>query len=162
MINYFDLYKTLEIKPNNMLIETNNYLSIWAQLDFSDNYNFSRYEINYINSIKDILNIGINSYTVYKYNVDLVKESNKILKLDIDIDQLYNSLIIKNRKDRDITYEEILNIVNDKSIINKIYIDLEKHLLYNKLQNKNEKLLLYMLGKVNIKRKKMGLFVQFF
>ena len=146
MINYFDLYKTLEIKPNNMLIETNNYLSIWAQLDFSDNYNFSRYEINYINSIKDILNIGINSYTVYKYNVDLVKESNKILKLDIDIDQLYNSLIIKNRKDIDITYEEILNIVNDKSIINKIYIDLEKHLLYNKLQNKKENIISYIEG----------------
>lgn len=145
MIKYFNLYETLQIKPKNSAIVTNNYLSIWAQLEYSDNYNFSNEEKKYISDIKDVINQGINSYTVYKYDISIIKEANKIIKCN-DIENLYNTLPIKTRKDIDITYDEILDIVKDKSIINKIYIDLEKQILYNKLKNKKEDIKSYLEG----------------
>ena len=61
-------------------------------------------------------------------------QANKILNINLDIDNIYNNLTIKSRKDINITYDEILNIVKDKTIIDKIYIDLEYLLLYNKLR----------------------------
>lgn len=145
MINCFDLYKTLQIKPKNSVITTNNYLSIWAQLDYSDNYNFSNEEKKYINDIKEVINQGINSYTVYKYDKNIIKEANKIVKCN-NIDILYDNLSIKTRKDIDITYDELFNIVKDKSIINKIYIDLEKQILYNNLKNKKQDIISYLEG----------------
>lgn len=145
MINYFDLYKTLQIEPKNDVIITNNYLSVWAQLKYSDNYKFSNYEKIYIDNIKEIIKNKINSYTVYKYDKDIIKEANKIIKCN-DIDQLYNNLIIKSKKDIDITYDEILGIIKDKSIINKIYIDLEKQILYNNLNNKKKDIISYIEG----------------
>ena len=147
MINELDLYKTLEIEPINRVIPTDNYLSIWAQLNYSNNYNFSNKEQNYINNLKEINDTNnIDSYTVYKYGIEISKEANKIINNKVDIDSIYNNLIIKSRTDIDITYDEILNIVKDKSIINKIYIDLEKQILYNKLINKKESIISYLEG----------------
>ena len=145
-INELDLYKTLEIEPINSVIVTNNYLSIWAQLNYSSLYNFSNKEKSYIDNLKYIISSGIDNYTVYKYDIDVIKEANKILNNNIDIDEIYNNLSIKSRKDINITYEDILKIVKDKSIINNVYIDLEKQILYNKLNNKKESIISYLEG----------------
>jgi len=146
MINKLDLYKTLEIEPLNSVITTDNYLSVWAQLNYSDKYNFSKDEKHYIDDLKTILNSKIDNYTVYKYDINIVKDANKILNTNLDIDNIYNSLIIKSRKDINITYDEIFNIVKDKTKINEIYIDLESLLLYNKLKNKKEDIISYLEG----------------
>ena len=146
MISELSIFKTLEIEPINRVIETGNKLSVWAQLNYSDKYNFSKEEKDYIESIKYIIKNGINNYTVYKYGIDINKEANKIIKENIDIDSIYNNLSIRKKTDIDITYEEILNIVNDKSIINKIYIDLENEILYNNLNNKKSDIISYLEG----------------
>ena len=144
MINYFDMYKTLQIEPINSVIVTNNNLSIWAQLNYSNNYNFSNYEKKYIKDLKYIINNGIDNYTVYKYGVDINKEANKILKSNIDIDKIYSNLPIRSKKDIDITYNELLSIIKDKKIINKIYIDLENKILYNIIKNKKQDIISYL------------------
>lgn len=146
MIKYFDLYKTLKIKPKNGVIATNNYLSIWAQLDYSDDYNFTNHEKKVISQLKEIINNKkIDNYILYKYDINIVNEANKII-CDNNIDKKYNDLVIKSRKDIDITYEEILDIIENKSIINKVYIDLEKQILYNKLNNKKQDIISYLEG----------------
>lgn len=148
MIDKFDLFKILKIKPKNSVKITNNYLTIWSQLDYSDEYNFSNKEDKYINSIKDIINSGIDNYILYKYDIDLIKEANKIIESDINIDEEYNNLKIKSRKDIAITVDEILNIVVDNSNLNKIYIDLEKQILYNKLTNTKKDIISYLEGDI--------------
>ena len=149
LIDYFDLYKNLEISLKNDVISTNNYLSIWAQINYSSKYNFSNFEKKYINELRNILKEGINNYTVYKYNFAVLNEANKILLNNVDIEKIYNNLIIKSRKDIDITYEEMINITKDKSKINSIYVDLEKQILYNKLKNEKKYIISYLKGDNN-------------
>ena len=143
-INKLNLFKTLEIKLINSVIPTCNNLSIWAQLEYSDKYNFSNKEKEYIKNIKYILKNGIDNYTVYKYGIDINKEANKILNKNIDIELIYNNLPIKNRNDIDISYDDI----KDKSKINDIYIELEKEILYNKLSNKKKDIISYLEGDI--------------
>ena len=142
VINKLNLFKTLEIKPINSVIPTCNNLSIWAQLEYSDKYNFSNKEKEYIKNIKYILENGIDNYTVYKYGIDINKEANKILNKNIDIELIYNNLPIKNKTDIDIS----INDIKDKSKINDIYIELEKEILYNKLSNKKKDIISYLEG----------------
>lgn len=53
IVEEYDLYKTLEIEPINTLKETGNYLSVWAQLNYSNKYNFSNKEKKCIEEIKE-------------------------------------------------------------------------------------------------------------
>ena len=149
MINHLDLYKILQIKPKNDIIATGNYLSIWAQLDYSDNYNFSNMEKCYIRDLKSILDNGVDKYTIYKHGKLINEEAKKILGSDIDIELVYKQLPIYTRKNIDITSDEILNIIKDKSIINKIYVDLEKQILYNNIQNTKDSIISYLEGEYN-------------
>lgn len=144
MFNRFNLFELLNIKPKNSVIETGNKISIWAQLEYTDKYNFSNEEKKSINEIKEIIiENKIDNYTVYKYNMDNIKEANKILNLNIDIDDIYNNLSIYNKKDIDISFEDLKDIV-DINNINQIYIDLEKQILYNRLKNKKEDIISYI------------------
>lgn len=52
IVEEYNIYKTLEIEPINSVIETGNYLSIWAQLKYSDKYNFSNKEKKLIEEFK--------------------------------------------------------------------------------------------------------------
>ena len=146
LIDKLDLYKILKIRPKNSVICTNNYLLTWSQLDYLDDYNFSNKEKKYINDIKYIIDNDIDIYSIYKYDLDTLLDANKIVRKDININNIKDNLIIKNRNDIDITYNEILSIIKDKSKINEIYIDLEKHILYNKLRNKKDDIVSYLEG----------------
>ena len=148
LINYTNMFKILEIKPKNSLIECYNYLGIWAQLDFSNKYNFTKKEFKIIMEVKEIINgKTIDNYTLYKYSMDSLLISSKILKIN-DIEKRYLNLPIHSRSDIDIKYNEIKKYTNS-SDINKIYVDLEKQILYNKLKNKNLLIKKYLEGSDN-------------
>ena len=133
------MFKILEIKPKNSLIECYNYLGIWAQLDYSNKYNFTKKEFKIIMEVKEIINDKtIDNYTLYKYSMDSLLISAKILKIDD----------IHCRSDIDIKYNEIKKYTNSNDI-NKIYVDLEKQILYNKLKNKNLLIKKYLEGSDN-------------
>ena len=132
------------IEHINGVKPTNNYLLIWSQIEYGNEYNFSNYEKKYINNVKDIIKNGINNYTVYKYGYNFIKEINILFNKDID--KIYNNMVIKERKDIDITYDDILSIIKDNSKINDIYIDLEKQILYNKLKNQKQDIISYLEG----------------
>ena len=149
VMNEYDLYETLKIKPVNGLKKANNYLSIWGQLEYCDNYNFSNEEKKYINDFKDIIKLGIDNYTIYKYDREILEEAKIILDINVDIEKIYNNLPIKSRKDIDIEYEDLCKLFNDKSNINKIYMELEKEILYNRLNNTKANIILYLKGDNN-------------
>lgn len=149
MINELNLFEILKIKPKNNVIPTGNYLSIWAQLEYSDEYNFSNKEKKTIDDIKHIIDYGyIDNYILYKYDIDNVRNAAIILEID-NIDFKYNKLPIRSRNDIDLTYIDITNL-NLNVNINNIYIDLEKQILYNKLINKKEILIDYIINKYKV------------
>lgn len=147
LINDLNLLEKIKIKSISNIVSTSNYLSIWAQLEYGDDYNFSNEEKRNINEIRDIVNKGyIDNYILYECNLDNIKEAKKILDMDIDIDKEYNDLSIHNRKDINITYKKIKNTLNITNI-NEIYIDLEKQILYNNVKNDEKNIITYLVDK---------------
>lgn len=144
-IDELNLYEVLKISCKNNIIPTGNNLSIWAQLNYSNEYRFSNKDKKIIDEIREIINLSyIDSYIIYKYNMISVIEAAKILNIKIDYKNEYDKLIIHSRKDIDICHNDINNLGNNINI-NKIYIDLEKQILYNNLNNKKRDIISYIV-----------------
>ena len=82
---------------------------------------------------------------LYKYDFNIIRASSLVLNLDIDYRTRYNNLPIHNRKDIDIDSYDIMKL-SSKENIDKIYVDLEKQILYNKLKNEKSILIEYIMN----------------
>ena len=146
LIDDLKLGKVLKISHKNMIIDCDNYIGVWAQVLYSDDYNFSKKEMNEISIIKSIIEKGyIDDYMLYKYDFNIIRASSLVLNLDIDYKTRYNNLPIHNRKDIDIDSYDIMKLTS-KENIDKIYVDLEKQILYNKLKNEKSILIEYIMN----------------
>lgn len=154
LMNKLEIDKSIEIEHKNIIMYTDNVLGIWAQINFSNKYNFSNIENKIINDIRYLINKNnIDMLDVYKLNKDAVYISAQILNIDYkEIDKLYTNLPIHNKKDINITYDDIvLNFNIQKKKINSIYIDLEEKILYNKLKNEKGTILNYLKSKYEMR-----------
>lgn len=146
LIDGLKLGKVLKISHKNMIIDCDNYIGAWAQVLYSDDYNFSKKEKNKINAIKSIIEKGyIDDYMLYKYDFNIIRTSSLILNIDIDYKTRYDNLQIHDRKNIDIDVYDIMKLTN-KENIDKIYVDLEKQILYNKLKNEKSILIEYIMN----------------
>lgn len=146
LIDGLKLGKVLKISHKNMIIDCDNYIGVWAQVLYSDDYNFSKKEKNKINAIKSIIEKGyIDDYMLYKYDFNIIRASSLILNIDIDYKTRYDNLQIHDRKNIDIDVYDIMKLTN-KENIDKIYVDLEKQILYNKLKNEKSILIEYIMN----------------
>ena len=146
LIDGLKLGKVLKISHKNMIIDCDNYIGVWAQVLYSDDYNFSKKEKNKINAIKSIIEKGyIDDYMLYKYDFNIIRTSSLILNIDIDYKTRYDNLQIHDRKNIDIDVYDIMKLTS-KENIDKIYVDLEKQILYNKLKNKKSILIEYIMN----------------
>lgn len=146
LIDGLKLGKVIKISHKNMIIDCDNYIGVWAQVLYSDDYNFSKKEKNKINAIKSIIEKGyIDDYMLYKYDFNIIRTSSLILNIDIDYKTRYDNLQIHDRKNIDIDVYDIMKLTN-KENIDKIYVDLEKQILYNKLKNEKSILIEYIMN----------------
>lgn len=146
LIDGLKLGKVLKISHKNMIIDCDNYIGVWAQVLYSDDYNFSKKEKNKINAIKSIIEKGyIDDYMLYKYDFNIIRTSSLILNIDIDYKTRYDNLQIHDRKNIDIDVYDIMKLTS-KENIDKIYVDLEKQILYNKLKNEKSILIEYIMN----------------
>ncbi len=144
LMNELEIFEIIKIQPKNRVIECSDYLGIWAQLDYSMDYNFSKIEKRKINNIREIVNQSIiDDYILYKYDIDEILISASILNIDDDYLKKKSNLKIHSKKDIDITYDEIIRIFPNLNI-NKIYMDLETQILYNKLNNEKGNIIEYL------------------
>lgn len=150
LLKELNLLDELEINYDN-IIATKDVLGIWAQIDFSANYNFSKSNKNTINRIREIINNKtIDNNTLYKNDLYISMVAGEILGIDHKtINKMYSKLKIKSQKELDITSEEIFDLLRIKPS-NKIKIineDLINNILNNNLKNKKEILKKYVLEK---------------
>lgn len=141
ILKEYDLDKYLDINLDDIIYYEDDIL-VWKQIDYLNRYIVSNKERNILIKIDELNNMGLTKYNIYKYGYYI---SNLVAMLNnISIDDIYNNLVVKNRKEINITSYDILNIVNKKEYIEKIYIDLEKNILEERIQNDYNSIIDYL------------------
>ena len=123
-------------------------IGIWSQIDYNSDYIFTKNEIDNIKKIREMLNIGINKYTVYKYGLYVSSVVGSITNVSYkEINDIYNNLIIYSRKDIVINGNDIAKILDKEpnSYIKDIMDDIEMKIIFGDLDNKYDILKKYIL-----------------
>ena len=138
-----DLGLDKELEINNLYkvldSDVTSSIGIWSILNVGDKYPFNKNEMDLIDNVNKVMKLdNLNPSVLYKYGLYVNSVAGKIKKDDIKIiTETYNNLIIKSRKEINITAEEIMAILNKEpgEYLKDIYDDLEEEILYNRLNN---------------------------
>lgn len=130
------ILKILNIKYKK-LKKVDDLCGMYAQLEVPSDYPFTKKEQNNIKTIQKILKYGkIDNTVIYNYGLYYAMTSGLIKGIDRKvIAQKEKDIPIHNRKEIDITYEEVINLGISKNKLNKVYSNLEKQILLRKLRN---------------------------
>lgn len=153
-IKGLDLIESLELKSllgieYSKVRYTSNPLGIWAQIDFNNEYPFTKKEKRMIENIRNLLVIKkIDNYTVYKYGKDINIYCAEILKIPKKtVINIYNNLQIYDINEIKLSFIEVCKLLekrpSSKSI--KIYKFLEKKIVEGKLNNTKKDIKEYLL-----------------
>lgn len=150
LLNELGILKLLKIKYDNNIIPVKNIEGIYAQLKFECDLPFTKQEKSNIKSLQKIIEEKeITKFTIYNYGLYLSTIAGEILNINQkEINKMYRSLAIKDKKDIDIKPEEIIVILGESYTrkIRTIQNNLEKLILSGKLKNKKSEIIKYLLS----------------
>lgn len=150
LLNELGILKLLKIKYDNNIIPVKNIEGIYAQLKFECDLPFTKQEKSNIKSLQKIIEEEeITKFTIYNYGLYLSTIAGEILNINQkEINKMYRSLAIKDKKDIDIKPEEIIVILGESYTrkIRTIQNNLEKLILSGKLKNKKSEIIKYLLS----------------
>ncbi|MBR2997914.1 MAG: hypothetical protein IKF37_02420 [Bacilli bacterium] len=142
LIHKYKLDKYLEISKLKKLKQTSDVLGMWAQINYSDNYPFSRLERETIGNIREMLVYNkIDNYSLYKYGILISLTVGEILGIDKkNILKSYEELKIHSENDIVLNNLDIAKILNTEPSYKtrEILNDIEFKILSNKLDNTKE------------------------
>ena len=146
------LEKESEIPNLSKVLDTEaiSLLGIWSILDVTDKYPFHKNELDLIRSIRKVLPCNnLDPVVLYHHGLYVNSVAGEIKKLDIkSITEAYNSLVIHSRGEIAMTSEEIMDLLHKGpgKYLKNIYDDLERELLYRRLQNDKESISRFILN----------------
>ena len=148
LLKELNLLDTLEINYDNIMIVP-DLLGIWSQIDFSDNYPFTKNNLKVIKKIRNIVKKGvITNQLLFEEDLYIITVAAQILGIDVkDISLKKQRLPITSRKDLKISFNDIGNLLNIQKAetINIIYNDIINKVLDNKIINEEKSLKEYIL-----------------
>lgn len=131
-----ELEEELEIFGISNLNPHTSALGIWAQLEFSSKYEFSKAEKKEIEKLKQLLEKDVlDPFTLYQYGhyyAGIAAEIKGISKSDII--ESYRKLPIHHRDEIALSPKELQQIVS-KEKLGEVYEDIEKRILSGELEN---------------------------
>ncbi len=144
------LDEVLELGNLDKVTCTETLIAIWAVIDIKEGtYPLTNNEKELIKNVRKALKVDIlDSYNLYKYGLYASSTAGIIKGISRENVALeYENLVIHSRKDLDITSEEIIDVLNIEPgpFISKIYTELEKEVVYRRLNNKKKDLIKYCL-----------------
>ncbi len=149
LLKELGIAKELEISYDEVK-DTSDLLVMYAQIKLSDNL-FTKKEKETIINIKSILNYKkIDQYMLYKYGLYLCSVCGEVLDTPKkDINKIFNNMQINELKSLDISSKEIISILslNMGKEIKEIKEDIINNILENKLKNKKEDIIKYLINR---------------
>lgn len=143
------LANNLELKNLDKIVMCNDVIGIWAQANVDNIYPFTKLEKEQMQKIRELLELNITDpYILYKYELYpaiVVAEIKNINKANIT--KIYNNLPIYSRKDIAIKQIEIANLLEKQPgpYLKEIYNEIEKRIIYKKLENNKEQIMNYII-----------------
>ena len=140
----------LEIPNLNKVLfsNVNSLIGIWSILNVCDKYPFTKNELELISSINQVLSCNnLDPYILYHYGLYVNSIACEIKNEDVQlVHEAYHQLVIKSRKDISIDSFMIMKVLNRKpgKYIHDIYEEIEKEILYHRLNNQEEDIILYI------------------
>lgn len=146
-----EIDKELDISNLDKVEVTNSPLDIWCIVEASDRYPFTASEKDVIKNVKTVLGRNnLDPMLLYTYGLYVNSVAGELRGIDIkDVTEAYTNLVIHRRRDIDITSEEIMKLLHKGpgGYLKDIYNDIEREILYHRLNNDKEKICKYILKK---------------
>ncbi len=148
LLKKYQILDLLKISYDNDMTYVSDLSGMWAQLEFSTDFAFTKQEIRNIINIRRIVRIGhIDNHSLFNYGLYTNLVAADILNFDKKVvNKLAKNIPIRKNSDLDITSEEIMTILNIEPskklrMVTEELIDL---VLDNKLKNKNSEIKKYL------------------
>ena len=139
MLLDFHLDKYLNLEHLSDVKNTNSLIGIWSILNVEDIYPFSNNEKEMMKDIREVMPLNnYDPFVLFEFGLYVNSVAGEMKGLDKKkITESYNSLVIHSRKDLDITSEEIMDSLDREpgEYLGDIYDDIEKEVLYHRLNN---------------------------
>lgn len=151
LLKELHLDKFLELSNIDNVKITSSIIGVWAQLDVENIYEFNNNEKTFIRKINELQKKELlDNFNLYAYGLYISSIVGEIKGIDRTvINERYNSLPIKSKKDIQITASRICETLNRKqgAFLGDVFKDLEYQILNNGLENKEDVLCEYVKNK---------------
>jgi len=141
------LDKYLGIKNLDNIVMCDDIIGIWSQLELEDEYPFLKSEKELIIKIREMLQLEIDIFSVYKYGLYVSTVVGSIKGISYkEINKIYKNLPIYSKKDIDIKAMDIAKVLNKKpgDYLSDIFMDVEKKILIGEIDNKYDLIVEYI------------------
>ncbi len=126
-------------------------IAVWSLLDVSSKYPFQKNELEIMEDINEAkCHNNLDPMCLYKYGLYVNSCAGRMKGIDLkSINESYANLAIKSRNDIQIDSDSIMTILNRKpgKYLKDIYDDIEREILYKRLDNNREKIQNYIIEK---------------
>lgn len=146
----FGIDKYLGINNLADVILCDDIIGVWSQIDTSISYPFSKLERTTIKKVKEMLNLGINKMTVYKYGLYISNVVANILGISYkEVNEIYKNLAINSVRDIDISALDIASTLGKEpgNYISLVLADLEEKIVLGEIDNNKDKIIKYIKNK---------------
>ena len=146
----FGIDKYLGINNLADVILCDDIIGVWSQIDTSISYPFSKLERTTIKKVKEMLNLGINKMTVYKYGLYISNVVANILGISYkEVNEIHKNLAINSVRDIDISALDIASTLGKEpgNYISLVLADLEEKIVLGEIDNNKDKIIKYIKNK---------------
>ena len=145
----YNLAEPLEIYNLKNIVMTNSIYGIWAQIENIEKYPFTKEEMYIINSIRKVIGKDLTEpYILYNNDLDILKIASQINHQNYEIiEKQYNELKIHEKKEINITFNEIFQIINNYDKTNELLNEIQYLILTSQLENNHDKIIQYINSK---------------
>lgn len=139
--------KHLGIENLKDIVMCDDIIGIWSQLKMRDEYPFSKLEKETIFKIREMLEMDIDSYSIYKYGLYVSSVVGSIKGISYkEINDIYSNLVIYSRKDIKVGRMDIANALKREpgNYLREIFDDIERKIIGLEIDNKYEDIIDYV------------------
>ena len=139
--------KYLGIMNLSNIVMCDDIIGIWSQLELEYEYPMSKSEKELMKKIREMLEVKIDKFSVYKYGLYVSTVVGSIKGISYkEINKIYKNLPIYSKKDIDIKGKDIANILHKEpgNYLSDILLDIEDKIIDGSVSNDYDSLVEYI------------------